>query len=81
MLGDYLQSHYYGKYYAKAQNLRRLLKDAYNEAFKTCDVIAMPTIPFLAAKHPKDGCSVKGIFLSDLLNFSHANKRNSLYFV
>ncbi|XP_072027626.1 amidase-like isoform X3 [Amphiura filiformis] len=59
MLGDYMQSHYYGKYYAKAQNLRRLLRDAYDQTFDKCDVIAMPTIPFLPTKLPKDGCSIK----------------------
>ena len=55
-----MQSHYYGKYYAKAQNLRRSLRDAYDKALESCDVIAMPTIPFLATKIPKEGCSMKG---------------------
>ncbi len=58
-----MQSHYYGKYYAKAQNLRRLLRKAYDEAFEKCDVIAMPTIPFLPNKLPKDGVSIKGMYV------------------
>lgn len=71
LLGDYMQSHYYGKYYAKAQNLRRSLRDAYDKALESCDVIAMPTIPFLATKIPKEGCSMKEYL--DVANNNCAN--------
>jgi len=49
MLGTYvLSSGYYDAYYRKAQQARRLIANAYADAFKTVDVIAMPTTPTTA---------------------------------
>ncbi len=46
MLGTYvLSAGYYDAYYKKAQQVRRLIRDDYTEAFKTVDVIAGPTSP------------------------------------
>lgn len=43
MLGTYaLSSGYYDAYYRKASQVRRLLRDQFIEAFKTCDVIISP---------------------------------------
>jgi len=52
MLGCYMQDHYHGRYYAKAQNLARLLTAAYDAAFQECDVLVMPTMPLKATKIP-----------------------------
>jgi amidase len=52
MIGQYLKEHYNGRYYTKAQNLRRSLRDAYDRAFEKYDVLVMPTIPFKATKLP-----------------------------
>ena len=32
MLGEYMHRHYHGRYHSKAQNLRGLLRRAYDEA-------------------------------------------------
>jgi aspartyl-tRNA(Asn)/glutamyl-tRNA(Gln) amidotransferase subunit A len=49
MLGTYtLSSGYYDAYYVRALKVRRLIRDDFDAAFKTCDVIAGPTSPFPA---------------------------------
>jgi aspartyl-tRNA(Asn)/glutamyl-tRNA(Gln) amidotransferase subunit A len=51
MLGTYaLSSGYYEAYYLKALKVRRLIRNDFDEAFKSCDVIAGPTCPTPAFK-------------------------------
>src|SRR5262245_39973212 len=38
LLGSYMQEHYHGRYYAKAQNLARVLTAAYDTALGECDL-------------------------------------------
>ncbi|MEQ1896784.1 MAG: Asp-tRNA(Asn)/Glu-tRNA(Gln) amidotransferase subunit GatA [Vicinamibacterales bacterium] len=46
MLGTYvLSAGYYNAYYLKAQQVRTLLRRDYDEAFRSVDVVAMPTSP------------------------------------
>jgi amidase len=45
LTGEYMRREYYGRYYAKAQNIRRTLTAAYDEALKKYDILAMPTTP------------------------------------
>ncbi len=52
LLGEYMHRHYHARYHSKAQNLRVLLRQAYEDAFKEVDVLAMPTIPFTATPIP-----------------------------
>ena len=52
LLGQYMHDRYHGRYYAKAQNLARSLKAAYDEALKNVDLLAMPTLPLKATKIP-----------------------------
>jgi len=52
MLGEYMHRNYHGRYHSKAQNLRVLLRRAYDEALEKFDVLAMPTIPFVATPIP-----------------------------
>lgn len=47
LLGHHLRDSQAGRTYAKAQNARILLKNAYDEALKACHVLAMPTTPML----------------------------------
>jgi amidase len=58
LLGDYMHRHYYGRYYAKAQNLARRLRKAYDGAFEQVDVLVMPTVPFKARPLPPAGCTL-----------------------
>ena len=49
MLGTYvLSAGYYDAYYAKAQKVRRLIKQDFTKAFEDVDVIASPTAPTTA---------------------------------
>lgn len=49
MLGTYvLSAGYYDAYYAKAQKVRRLIKQDFTEAFEQVDVIVSPTAPTTA---------------------------------
>lgn len=48
LVGDYLNQAYNGRLYAKAQNQRRKLQAAYDEAFKKFDILVMPTTPMTA---------------------------------
>jgi amidase len=52
MLGEYMHRHYHGRYHSKAQNLRVLLRRAYDEALEKFDALVMPTIPFTASLIP-----------------------------
>ncbi len=46
-------------FYAKAQNLRRELRAAYDAALARYDVLAMPTLPFRAPLLPDPGCGAE----------------------
>ena len=49
MVGTYvLSAGYYDAYYIKAQKVRRLIKNDFNNAFEKCDVILTPTSPVTA---------------------------------
>lgn len=49
LLGTYvLSSGYQDAYYKKAQKVRTLIIDRFNDAFKKCDVVATPVSPFAA---------------------------------
>ncbi|MBM3484746.1 MAG: amidase [Alphaproteobacteria bacterium] len=47
LLGEYMHKRYHNRYYAKAQNQRHLLVAGYDAILKDCDLIALPTIPFM----------------------------------
>jgi amidase len=51
-LGEYFVRHYRGRYYAKAQNIARRLKAAYDTALETYDLLLMPTLPVKATPIP-----------------------------
>jgi len=52
LAGEYFIRTYRGHYYAKAQNLSRLLKKTYNDAFSRHDLLLMPTTPMKATPIP-----------------------------
>jgi amidase len=56
-LAEHMQRRYHGRYYAKAQNLRRRLREAYDRVLGDYDLIAMPTLPMQARKLPGPDCS------------------------
>lgn len=55
--GEYMQRRYHGHYYAKAQNLRRALRQAYDDVLERYDLLVMPTTPMKAQLLPPANCS------------------------
>jgi amidase len=55
--GEYMHQFYHGHYYAKAQNLRRVLRKAYDDVLENHDVLLMPTTPMKSQPLPPAGCS------------------------
>jgi amidase len=45
LAAQYFLTHYRGFYYAKAQNLARMLRGACDTALGKCDLLLMPTLP------------------------------------
>jgi amidase len=52
LFGQFMQDYYDGRYYAKAQNLARMLKATYDAALQECDLLVMPTTPMKATPLP-----------------------------
>ncbi len=52
LLGHYFTKHHRGHYYAKAQNLSRKLRAAYDAALDKYDLLLMPTVPMKATPLP-----------------------------
>jgi amidase len=50
--GEYFIRNYRGHFYAKAQNLGRLLRKTYDDALSRYDLLLMPTMPFKAPPLP-----------------------------
>ena len=67
MIGTFaLSSGYYDAYYLRASQVRSLIKRDFEEAFRSCDVILMPTTPepaFLIGEREADPLSM---YLSDI---------------
>ena len=55
LFGQYALNKYRGHYYAKAQNLGRSLRAAYDAVLKDYDLLLMPTLPLKATPIPKPG--------------------------
>ena len=54
LLGQYMANKYYGRYYAKAQNLVSVIREAYDKALKEVDILIMPTTPMKAMPIPPE---------------------------
>ena len=59
LLGHYMVTRYRGHYYAKAQNLVRALRRAYDEVLAHCDLLLMPTVPMVATPLPEPDAPVE----------------------
>ena len=47
LVGEYINQKYSSQFYAKSQNLRRLIRRDYELKFKDYDLILMPTLPMV----------------------------------
>jgi aspartyl-tRNA(Asn)/glutamyl-tRNA(Gln) amidotransferase subunit A len=71
MLGTYvLSAGYYDAYYRKAQKVRRLIKNDFDNAFKNVEVILTPTSPFTAFKIGEKTSDPIEMYLSDIFTTS-----------
>jgi aspartyl-tRNA(Asn)/glutamyl-tRNA(Gln) amidotransferase subunit A len=71
MLGTYaLSAGYYEAYYGKAQAVRTLIKQDFDEAFKEVDVIVTPTMPTAAFKLGEKSRDPLQMYLSDIFTIS-----------
>ncbi len=70
LLGEYMHRNYHNRYHAKAQNLRVLLRAAYDRALQHCDILAMPTIPFPATEIPPANAP-REVYVDRALNMQH----------
>jgi amidase len=61
LLGHYMTTRYRGHYYAKAQNLVRRLRAAYDATLAQYDLLLMPTLPITATKLPEDNAPIPEI--------------------
>lgn len=52
LIGKHFQLQNGGRYYGKAQNIARRLRQAYDDMFKQVDLLLMPTLPMKAPPHP-----------------------------
>ena len=76
LMANYLHDDYNSVLYGKAQNLGRVLRKAYDEAFEKYDVLILPTIPKKAPVFPQLNPSLKGsvvTFVYMLLYFAGLN--------
>jgi len=58
MVGQYFLTHYRGRFYAKAQNLARKIRAAYDAALGSYDLLLMPTLPVKATPLPPPDASL-----------------------
>jgi aspartyl-tRNA(Asn)/glutamyl-tRNA(Gln) amidotransferase subunit A len=71
MLGTYaLSSGYYEAYYRKAQQVRTLIKNDFEEAFKKVDLIVTPTTPTAAFRAGEKTSDPLQMYLSDIFTIS-----------
>ncbi|MFZ4478935.1 MAG: Asp-tRNA(Asn)/Glu-tRNA(Gln) amidotransferase subunit GatA [Rhodoferax sp.] len=67
MIGTYVLSHgYYDAYYLQAQRIRRMIADDFQQAFKSCDLIAGPVAPTVAWKLGEKGDDPVAAYLADI---------------
>jgi amidase len=60
-VGEYALRQYGGRFYAKAQNLSRLLRSKYDEALNQYDLLLMPTLPIKAKPIPAPGAPLSEV--------------------
>jgi aspartyl-tRNA(Asn)/glutamyl-tRNA(Gln) amidotransferase subunit A len=71
MLGTFvLSAGYYDAYFAKAAKVRALIKNDFDKAFKSCDVIMLPTSPVTAFKIGEKIADPLTMYLSDVFTVS-----------
>ncbi|HEX2170828.1 MAG TPA: Asp-tRNA(Asn)/Glu-tRNA(Gln) amidotransferase subunit GatA [Dehalococcoidia bacterium] len=67
LIGTYaLSAGYYDAYYLRAQKVRTLIKDEFDRAFQTCDVLLTPTSPTVAFELGAKTADPMAMYLNDI---------------
>jgi aspartyl-tRNA(Asn)/glutamyl-tRNA(Gln) amidotransferase subunit A len=67
LIGTYVLSHgYYDAYYIKAQQVRRIIADEFQRAFRECDVIAGPVTTSVAFGFGEKAADPVAMYMADL---------------
>jgi aspartyl-tRNA(Asn)/glutamyl-tRNA(Gln) amidotransferase subunit A len=71
MLGTYaLSSGYYDAYYLRAQKVRTLVRRDFDEAFRSCDLVAGPVAPSVAFKLGEKTADPLQMYLADVFTIT-----------
>jgi aspartyl-tRNA(Asn)/glutamyl-tRNA(Gln) amidotransferase subunit A len=71
LIGTYaLSSGYYDAYYKKASQVRTLLLNDFNNAFKQCDLLVSPVVPTPAWRKGENNDDPLAMYMSDILTLS-----------
>ncbi|MEO0047383.1 MAG: hypothetical protein RLZZ410_342 [Pseudomonadota bacterium] len=71
LIGTYVLSHgYYDAYYLKAQRIRRIIAQDFQNAFQQCDIIAGPVAPSVAGKIGEKTSDPTQMYLEDIYTLS-----------
>ena len=68
ILGTYaLSAGYYNRYYLKALQVRTLIRNDFERAFKSCDILAGPTMPILPFRLGEKISDPLALYMCDIL--------------
>ncbi|HID68159.1 MAG TPA: amidase, partial [Roseibacterium sp.] len=56
-VGEFFQENHRGRFYGKAQNLMRKVVEQYQMAFRSVDILLLPTVPMKPQPIPPPDCS------------------------
>jgi aspartyl-tRNA(Asn)/glutamyl-tRNA(Gln) amidotransferase subunit A len=71
LTGTYVLSHgYYDAYYLKAQQVRRLIADDFQQAYRSCDLIVGPTSPTAAFRIGEKSDDPVKMYLNDIFTIA-----------
>ena len=71
LIGTYVLSHgYYDAYYLRAQRIRRIIAQDFQNAFKQCDIIMGPVAPTVAGKIGEKTSDPTQMYLEDIYTLS-----------
>ncbi|MFQ5785798.1 MAG: amidase [Alphaproteobacteria bacterium] len=68
LVGHYMREQYHGVFYGRAQNMSRVLTEAYDRVFEDYDVVLMPTTPQTAHKVPPSPEEDRRSHIAEALN-------------
>ncbi|MCG8587790.1 MAG: Asp-tRNA(Asn)/Glu-tRNA(Gln) amidotransferase subunit GatA, partial [Proteobacteria bacterium] len=71
LLGTYvLSAGYFDAYYRKAQQVRTLIRDDFEAAFESCDLLVTPTVPEVAFRVGEKTSDPLKMYVSDVYTVS-----------